>query len=210
WRRSAAISFQGGFELTKICRCSRAPGAASREPAGTATRPRAGFRCGTLAPHVRQNACVKRSASGTLYDTTSSSPRSQRKSGSSANKFDACAAARAFRQREQWQFAIGPATAPPISYATPPQRQLPRALPANAVNAAQPAEPARVHREGGRECRAVVLAAHRAVAVPHELEGRVGLESDVSTQTAAPDRHGSSSFAAACAAARESSTRAKP
>src|SRR5205809_2671159 len=80
---------------------------------------------------------------------------------------------------------------------------------ANAFGAAPPAEPARVHREGARECRAVVLAAHRAVAVPHELEGGVGLEGDVATQTGAPDRHGSSSFAAACAAAGESSTRAK-
>src|SRR6266849_4159995 len=60
---------------------------------------------------------------------------------------------------------------------------------ANAFNTAQPAEPARVHREGARECRAVVLAAHRAVAVPHELEGGVGLEGDVSAQTGAPDRH---------------------
>src|SRR5439155_26452885 len=90
-------------------------------------------RCGTLAAAVGQTACVKRSASGTLYDTTSSSPSSQRKSGSSANKFDACAAARAFRQREQWQFAIGPANEPSISYATPPQRQLPRALPATGT-----------------------------------------------------------------------------
>jgi len=46
--------------------------------------------------------------------------------------------------------------------------------------------------------------------VPHELEGGVGLEGDVGTQTGAPDSHGSSSFAAACAAAGESSTRAKP
>jgi len=98
-----------------MCSSSRAPGSSSSEPAGTTARPRAAFTCGTFAPHVRQNACVKRSASGTLYDTTSSSPRSQRKSGSWTKRFDACAAARAFRQREQWQFAIGPATGPPIS-----------------------------------------------------------------------------------------------
>src|SRR5438132_105794 len=85
-----------------------------------------------------------------------------------------------------------------------------RLVAANAFGAAQPAEPARVHREGARERRAVVLAAHRAVTVPHELEGGVGLEGDVATQTGAPDSHVSSSFAAACAAAGESSTRVRP
>ncbi len=35
-----------------MCSSSRAPGSSSREPAGTTTRPRAAFRCGTLAPHL--------------------------------------------------------------------------------------------------------------------------------------------------------------
>src|SRR5439155_11667305 len=51
---------------------------------------------------------------------------------------------------------------------------------------------------------------HRAVAVPHELEGSVGFESDVAAQAGAPDRHASSSSRAAWAAGGESSTRAKP
>src|SRR5262249_29678938 len=55
--------------------------------------------------------------------------------------------------------------------------------------ATHPAEPLRRHAEGARERRAVMLAAHRAVAVPHELERRVGLEGDVATQAAAMDRH---------------------
>src|SRR5207253_6440145 len=33
------------------------------------------------------------------------------------------------RHREQWQLTIGPSGDPAISYATPPQRQLPRTLP---------------------------------------------------------------------------------
>src|SRR5439155_25314908 len=90
---------------------------------------------------------------------------------------------------------------------------------AYVITAAQPAEVGRARADRGRESRAVGLPAHRAVTVPHELEGRVDLEGDVPAQAAASCRHrlvlprglsGSAPRAAAPARAAGSPSRPSP
>ena len=60
----------------------------------------------------------------------------------------------------------------------------------NEVLAAQPLKACRRPGDVGRECRAVLLAAHRAMAVGHRLERARDLPRDAATQTASTNhRH---------------------
>src|SRR5262249_59336484 len=92
---------------------------------GREGNPARGAGGGRGEPQRRQKFGVKTRASGTLYDATRSSPRVKRPPSTAVTRFDACAEERARRQREQWQFRANRGF-PTTTYATPPQRQLPR------------------------------------------------------------------------------------
>src|SRR5262245_59960033 len=70
---------------------------------GTPTRRRASFRNGRLEPQRLQKTCVNRSASGTLKETNSSSPRVKEKASCGKKRLEAKAAPVDARHREQWQ-----------------------------------------------------------------------------------------------------------
>ena len=69
---SSVISSHAAFEATKMCSRGRMPGSSSSAPIGTTASFRSGSMRGSLPPQTRQKDCVKRSASGILYETSSS------------------------------------------------------------------------------------------------------------------------------------------
>ena len=79
------------------------PGSSSSEPIGMIATPRSGSHRGAPEPHARQKAWAKNLAPGSRQVTTRSSPRTKPSPSTDVNPFVVWAAARARRQREQWQ-----------------------------------------------------------------------------------------------------------
>jgi hypothetical protein len=48
------MSYQGAFDVTKMCAIARTPGSSSSGPAGTPTKPFDAWPLGTTAPHRAQ------------------------------------------------------------------------------------------------------------------------------------------------------------
>src|SRR5687767_5736886 len=54
----SVISYQGAFDPTNMCPCTRMPGSSSSVPAGTNARPSPGISDGATDPHAVQNERV--------------------------------------------------------------------------------------------------------------------------------------------------------
>src|SRR5262249_46609814 len=119
------MSYQGAFDVTKMCAIGRTPGSSSSGPAGTPTRPFHAWPLGTTVPQRAQKGLGLPGVDS--YCATLASPRVKRNPSAGPKTAVENALPCALRQRPQWQCDMN-CSGGAISHATSPQRQLPRTV----------------------------------------------------------------------------------